>query len=144
MMESSNKKAGCSIAPAYLRKDAKSIKRQLEREIFNTETDAYKANKRASQTKVLLRAGKAQTAGIVETSNGAQFYSIAHGAKSVKITSKAKQSAQNSAQKMPEKFMRQAQTAKIEELKNKFFALSSRQKKKLGFKNLEEYIQANI
>ena len=143
-MESTNQKAGRTIAPAYYRKDTKSIKRQLEREIFNSEIDTYKAHKKASQTKVLLKAGKAQTAGIVETSNGTQYYAVSHGVKSVKITGKAKQAAQNSAQKMPEKFMRQAQTARIEELKNKFFALSSRQKKKLGFKNLEEYIQANI
>lgn len=143
-MENRNQKAGRIIAPAYLRKDTKSIKRQLEREIFNTETDAYKAHKKASQTKVLLKAGKALTAGIVEVSDGSQYYAIVHGAKSVKITGKAKQSAQNMAQKMPEKFMRQAQTARIEELKNKFFALSSRQKKKLGFKNFEEYLQANI
>lgn len=143
-MENINQKAGRIIAPAYYRKDTKSIKRQLEREIFNSEIDTYKAHKKASQTKVLLKAGKAQTAGIVETSDGSKYYAIVHGTKSVKVTGKAKQSAQNTAQKMPEKFMRQAQIAKIEELKNKFFALSSRQKKKLGFKNLEEYIQANI
>ena len=140
-----NKKAGGTIAPAYLRKnDAKIIKRQIECEIFESELDPYKANIKASQSKVLLKAGKAMTAGVTELSDGSQYYSIARGATSVKITSKAKQVAMNTAQKMPEKFMIQAKAARIEDLKNEFYSLSSRQKKKLGFKTLQDYIKANL
>lgn len=140
-----NKKAGAIVPPAYKRKnDAKIIKRQLEHEIFESELDIYKAHIKASQSKVLLKAGKSNTAGIVELSDGSQYYNIARGATSVKITSKAKQTAMNTAEKMPEKFMYQAKNLRIEDLKNEFYSLSSRQKKKLGFKTLQDYIKANL
>lgn len=122
----------------------KKVKLRLELDFLNNEKDVYIAHKKAANSKVLLKAGKAMTAGDVELSNGKTIKIIAHGAKSVKITGKAKQKAQNTAQKMPEKFMNYAREYRIRELQDSYYKLSSRQKKKLGFKNLGEYIQANI
>ena len=141
-MESINQKAGAILHPAYYNKDAKSIKRQLEIEIFNNEKDTYKAHKKAAQTKVLLKAGKAQTAGDVELSNGKTIKRIAHGVKSIKITAKVKQKRQNEAQYMHQRFMNEAREHKIRELQDSYYKLSSRQKKKVG--SIQNYIKANL
>lgn len=122
--------------------ETKKVRLSLELDFLSNEKDVYKAHKKAANSKVLLKAGKALTAGDVELSNGNAIKKIAHGTKSVKITAKVKQSAQNKAQKMPEIFLNQAREYKIKELQNSYYKLSSRQKKKVG--SIANYIKTNL
>lgn len=122
--------------------ESKKVRLSLELGFLNNEKDAYTAHKKATNSKVLLKAGKALTAGDVELSNGKTIKTIAHGAKSVKITAKVKQKRQNEAERMHQKLMSEAREYKIKELQDSYYKLSSRQKKKVG--SIQEYIKANI
>lgn len=98
--------------------------------------------------KALIRTKKAGTVNGVQTlSDGTTYNKAVHLAKSIKITGKAKQKAQNDAYKADSKLLKLAAKTRREEfiksLVDTWNGLSSRQKKREG-KDLTQYINTKL